>query len=264
MSDPAIQIIENDDQSRPWLLMVHGVSQDSRLFSRQINAFKLLFNLVLTDLPGHGNSASLDGPYGLQEFASSLARAQDKAGIKSSHFLGTHLGAGAGLLLATQEATRIQSLLLEAPVLPGVPLPSVTSTLSNIRNLAMNESMTSARRSWFQDSAWFEVIRNNPIECRADEHWAIVSEFSGKPWLDTKLASPISSIEKELSTLCCPVLIVNGEHDLTDFKDVANRIVAQIPDSQQATIPGGGGFPLWEFPDQFNHVALNFYHQFIP
>ncbi len=263
MSDPAIHIVASEKPAKPWLLLAHGVSQNHRLFSRQIDTFQSCFNLLLVDLPGHGQSSSMSGPFGLKEFARSLATAQEKAGIEQSHFLGTHLGAGAGLLLATEEPSRIQSLLLEAPVLPGVPLPSVTSTLNTIRELATNKSMDVARLVWFQESAWFDVIRSNPGACRAEAQWEMISEFSGAPWLDTVLAAPVSTIEPKLPSLNCPTLVVNGEYDLDDFKTIANRICRGIPDSQQATIPGGGGFPLWEYPEHFNQIAMRFYREIL-
>ena len=263
MSCPAIHIVPSQRRERPWLLMVHGVSQDNRLFSGQLNAFKHLFNLLLVDLPGHGGSNEVAGPFGLQEFASSLVKAQQKAGITRSHILGTHLGAGASLLLATQQPKRVESLLLEAPVLPGVTLTSVTTTLTTIRELAKIEKMARVREVWFQDSPWFDIIHKNPIDCREKEQWEIISDFSGKPWLDTQLAAPISSIEHELSNLNCPLLIVNGEHDLEDFKESAKQLNTLVTAAQSATIPGAGGFPLWEYPQRFNQVAFHFYQQFI-
>ncbi|MGH1484932.1 MAG: alpha/beta fold hydrolase [Cellvibrionaceae bacterium] len=251
--------IKNSDPSKPWLMMVHGVSQDSRIFSKQVDDFKAYFNLLLVDLPGHGQSASMDGPYGLLEFSENLKLAQDKAKITSSHFLGTHLGAGAGLLLAAHSPERINSLVLEAPVLPGHALPSVANTLTKVREAANSKGIETARKIWIEESEWFAVIRNNPTECRAQEQWDIIEHFSGKPWLDQNLASPIESIDELLTTLKIPALIFNGEYDLADFRTAANKISRLLKHSQQIIIPNGGGFPLWEYPTIVNEHVLNFY-----
>ncbi|MBC8240859.1 MAG: hypothetical protein H8E30_10340, partial [Alphaproteobacteria bacterium] len=42
-----------------WLVMVHGMSQDHRVFSAQVEAFKDRHPILLIDLPGHGLSAGI-------------------------------------------------------------------------------------------------------------------------------------------------------------------------------------------------------------
>ncbi len=43
----------------PWITMVHGVSQNRRVFSAQVAAFGEDYRLLLIDLPGHGLSAEI-------------------------------------------------------------------------------------------------------------------------------------------------------------------------------------------------------------
>ena len=90
------QLVTDASADATWISMVHGVSQDHRVFDRQVDAFRRKFRIILIDLPGHGLSSELSGPYGLQEFASSISGALDQAGVTPSHFWGTHLGAAQG------------------------------------------------------------------------------------------------------------------------------------------------------------------------
>ncbi len=113
MHIPAYEIIGAADETKPWLTMVHGMSQDRRVFSAQIPVFRQDFRLLLIDLPGHGQSGAVPGPYGLAEFAAGVLAAMDKAGVTSTYYWGTHTGSGIGLLLATRHAERFQSLVLE-------------------------------------------------------------------------------------------------------------------------------------------------------
>lgn len=256
---PAIEIITNNHSTKPWLMMVHGVSQNSQVFSAQVDHFQQAFNILLVDLPGHGKSSHIDGPYGLNEFAESLKAAQDHAGIPASHFWGTHLGAGAGLLLAAKHPERILSLVVEGPVLPGCSLPSVTQTLDKVRAAISEAGIEAGRQVWIEQSPWFEVMRNNPEICRAEQQWAMISEFTGKPWMDKNLASPVDPIEKELSQLTVPTLVMNGEYDAEDFFEIADEVHQLIGHSLLIKIPEGGGFPLWEYPEKVNHVVADFY-----
>ena len=45
------------DESRPWLVFLHGFGGSTKMWKRQIDHFKENYNLCVIDLPGHGRSA---------------------------------------------------------------------------------------------------------------------------------------------------------------------------------------------------------------
>lgn len=259
MTAARYQTVERAPPGAPWIALVHGVSQDHRVFDRQVEAFAADHRLILIDLPGHGLSTELPGPYGVQEYADSIAGALAAAGIGRTHFWGTHIGAGAGLLLACQTPDRFESLVLEAPVFPGRPIPVVAEMLAKVSEIVRVEGFPAARETWWQEGRWFDVMRAHPEACRAAEQQAIIADFSGKPLLDSGLITrPIAPIDEDLKALAVPTLIVNGEHDLPAFFEVAEALAALIPGCRRAVIEGGGGFPLWELPDRVNPVVRAF------
>ncbi|MGZ5819010.1 MAG: alpha/beta fold hydrolase [Burkholderiaceae bacterium] len=237
--------------------MVHAASQHSDIFSAQIDCFQQHYRLLLIDLPGHGKSASMPGPFGLHEYAASIVAAMDDAGVMGTHYWGTHTGAGAGLLLAAQHAKRFHSLVLEAVVLPGVDAPSISDTVGRAKTTARNDGIAVARKEWFETAEWFAVIRDHPEQCRAAKQWQIIAEFSGAPWLDSGIAQPVSPLF-DRAVISMPVLLINGQYDLPDFLQMADHLASDLPDVQQEMIPGAGGFPLWEFPDLVNECVLRF------
>ena len=239
-------------ESAPWITMVHGASHDQRYFSSQVQAFQQDYRLLLIDLPGHGQSASLPGPYGFEEYAVSVLAAMDAAGVDETHYLASHTGAAVALILASHHGQRFQSLALESAPIPGVDLPSVTEALHRARATARGEGIEAARAEWFEGGRWFEIIRKNPQRCRADEHWAMISEFSGRPWLDATPARPVAPLLDRLDSIRCPVLIINGEHDVEDFLHAADELERRLPRVRRVRIPGAGGFPMWEDPEQVN------------
>ena len=239
-------------ESAPWITMVHGASHDQRYFSSQVQAFQQDYRLLLIDLPGHGQSASLPGPYGFEEYAVSVLAAMDAAGVDETHYLASHTGSAAALILANRHGQRFQSLALESAPIPGVDLPSVTEAFERARATARGEGIEAARAEWFEGGRWFEIIRKNPQRCRADEHWAMISEFSGRPWLDVTPARPVAPLLNRLDSIRCPVLIINGEHDVEDFLHAADELERRLPRVRRVRIPGAGGFPMWEDPEQVN------------
>ena len=141
-------------------------------------------------------------------------------------------------------------------------MPCVDRELQRARDTARTAGVAEACRQWFDEAAWFDVMRAHPEECRAAEHWAIVSAFSGAPWLQTGAAAPVAPIDGRLASLDVPVLLYNGAHDIADFVDVANRLEALLPRVTRATIADAGGFPAWEFPARVNRLAEDFLSSF--
>lgn len=255
---PHFEAVATAGGTNPWITMVHGASQHSGLFSAQVEAFQPDYRLLLIDLPGHGRSSAMPGPYGLVGYARSVLAAIRAAGVERTHFWGTHTGAGIGLMLAAQHPELIASLVLDGAILPGIDLPYVTARLAVAKKTARERGVEAARAEWFRESGWFDVIREKPEECRTKEHWNLIAGFSGRPWLDASAPEPVPSIRPQLARIEQPVLLVNGEHDVEDFIRVADELESSLKNVQRVTVPKAGGFPLWEFPAEVNSLVRQF------
>jgi len=242
----------------PWLVLVHALSGDHRVFDRQVQAFQGRYRLLLVDLPGHGLSAGVPGPYGHREVADHVEAALDAAGVARLHYWGTHTGAAVGLLLALGRPERFDSLILEGPVLPGQLPPSAARELAATFAVLEAEGLEAAKRRWFEDSAFFQVMRRRPVDCRAEQHRRIVADFGGRPWTDPGEPQPVAPVEQDLKSLDVPVLAYNGTHDLADFLEITERLAGLLPDFRRHVIAEAGGFPAWEFPARVNAVVADF------
>jgi 3-oxoadipate enol-lactonase len=234
------------------------MSQNRRVFSAQVGAFQKDYRLLLIDLPGHGKSSAMSGPYGPEEYAAATLAAMDAANVERTHFWGTHTGAGVGLSLAARQSQRFESLILEGAVIPGVTLPSVARNVGRATATARRSGVEAARLEWFEEAEWFEVIRREPERCRAREHWSLVAEFSGAPWLDPTAPRSIDPIRGRLHRIVVPTLLVNSEHDVADFLLIVDELASTLPVVERRTIAGAGGFPLWECPALVNAQVGHF------
>jgi len=253
------EIIKAQLPTSQCLVMVHGLTQNKKLFNKQIPEFKDNFNLLLIDLPGHGGSSNIKGPYGISEYAQAIDQVITHHGISRPIFWGTHLGAGAGLVLASQKPELFSSLILEGPVFPGRNFPLVSDLLDKISKTISAKGLTIAKEIWWQEGPWFSIMQKRPIECRAADQLKIIEEFKGYPWLpEQKSTVEIASIELQLAKLTCPTLIINGEHDVPEFTEIARELYERIPNAQQKTIAQAGGFPLWEHPKEVNSIVQKF------
>jgi len=245
-------------ETAPWLAMVHGMAQDHRIFTSQIAFFKDSYRILLIDLPGHGLATDVPGPYGHMEMMAYLRTVLDQAAIGPTHYWGTHTGTAVGLLLAVREPERFKSLILEGPVISGHSMPYVTETLGRASSVARTEGVQAAIQQVFADAGWYDVVRARPEECRMEEQWDIISEFSGAPWTFEGQPMPANISDEELKALIVPTLIYNGVNDLGDFFNVSDRIKRNLVNVTHEIIPDAGGFPAWEFPFQVNDMVRKF------
>ena len=255
---PSYECIEDAGPQAPWLTMVHGASQHRGLFRAQVEKFRDSFRLLLIDLPGHGESADLSGPYGQLEYADAVGRVITVVDAQDGHFWGTHTGAAVGLLLACKSGMKFRSMVLEGVVMPGEALASVTRAYSQASQTARAHGMDRAREEWLEN-AWFAALRKQPEECRASAYHDLTNEFAGRPWTDTQTPQPATPLWPHLDEIECPVLLINGEHDEADFLALATRVCTRLQSASAITIPGGTGFPLWEFPAEVNTAVAAFF-----
>ena len=258
MTHTAFDTITDAGADAPWLCMVHGMAQDMRTFDAQVAAFRGQFQLLLVDLPGHGRSADVPGPFGLEEFTAGVLDAMQRAGVGRTIWWGTHTGAGVGLLLACRGLVELTALVLEGPVLPGAPPPSVLAMLGRVGEIARADGPAAARDYWWANSPWFDVMRAHPQRTRAAGQRALLDAFPCAPWLDARPPAPVTPFMHQLGQIQAPVCIINGQDDVPDFLPVAEELAGLLPNAQTHRIPGAGGFPLWEAPDAVNELVAGF------
>jgi len=260
MTIPSHEII---GQHGDWLTLLHGASQHRGLFAAQIEHFRHTHRLLLVDLPGHGASAELPGPYGQVEYAQGVLAVFDAVGVPRTHLWGTHTGSAVSLLIARQQPQRVATLILEGAVLPGMPMPYTTRVIARARATAQAHGVEAAVQEWFRKCAWFDVMRAEPEAYRAEAQQQLLLAFSGKPWLDSSQPAEVPSLVEAIEVIHHPTLLVNGEFDVPEFLQVAETLAARLPDVQRVTIPGAGSFPLWEYPAPVNRLVETFLVQHI-
>ncbi|WP_193187018.1 alpha/beta fold hydrolase [Nisaea sediminum] len=245
--------------SLPWLVMVHGMSQDRRIFDRQAEAFSNTHRILALDLLGHGAASDASGPFGHVEFSNHILGQMRAHGVAHARFWGTHTGAAVGLYLAaTEPPGLIDALVLEAPVIPGRNPDVANETIARVRRIAAEAGMEEARRVWWEESCWFETMHADPERRRAVEQRRIVEEFKGRPWTDTTTPIALGDFGPALARIAIPVLIYNGSLDHEDFLSMSAEIAGLVPACETARIEGAGGFPAWEDSETVNQTVTAF------
>lgn len=85
------EIIDNNKSD--WIVFIHGIGGSTKTWKKQVADFSEKFNLLLLDLPGHGNNAdNIIQKVDLDKLYKGIKDTLDFLKIKAAHFVGLSLG----------------------------------------------------------------------------------------------------------------------------------------------------------------------------
>ncbi len=250
------EVVSAAAERRPWLTLVHGFSQNRHYFAAALPNLRGKYRLLLVDLRGHGGSAGLPGPFGIEEYADDLEQVFAAEEIERTHFWGTHTGTAVGLVLALRRPALLEKLVLEGAVLPGSSMPRTAELQERASEIASAEGVPAALADWLENADWFANMNAHPAETSAAGQRVLVNEFGGAPWLSDLVPRPVTGVRSRLDEIDQHALLYNGVDDLDEFEQVAAVLEAELLDVERHVIPGAGGFPLWERPSRVVPLVL--------
>ena len=115
------QVYKNQNTTK-WVTFVHGAGGSSSIWFKQIRAFKKMFNVLLLDLRGHGNSKpklinAFDIKYTFNFIANDIIEVLDFEKIKNSHFVGISLGSILIRQIAESHPERVSSMIMGGAIM---------------------------------------------------------------------------------------------------------------------------------------------------
>ncbi|MCA1057754.1 alpha/beta hydrolase [Rossellomorea aquimaris] len=107
-------VYEIGDRQLPPLLCLHGMTADSNSFIELAGHLRNDFHIILLDLPGHGETAPLDGEedYLFSSLANRIMGVINKMTSEPAYVLGHSWGADLSLHLAAKFPDKIKGLIL--------------------------------------------------------------------------------------------------------------------------------------------------------
>lgn len=96
----------------PPLLLLHATSRSSRCYRRMMPLLAPHHRVVAPDLPGFGNSHSLEGVSSIEDLAKCIVDFLDAMKLDRVHLFGLHLGNKVGSALAAHWPDRVRDVIL--------------------------------------------------------------------------------------------------------------------------------------------------------
>ena len=232
------------------VLLLHAGIGDRRMWAPQVEALEAAGHRVLApDLPGFGDAALEPPTVDYVSFASELL--DEPAAV-----VGCSFGGRVALELAGSKPELVRKLVLVAPGLGSTEWSEETNTgFAEEEALVERGDLAGAAeqqaRMWLAPDVASDVrdLTADMTKRSYDQQLAVD---------DVRAAWPDPSAESRVAELDVPTLVVVGDADLPELRELAASLAAELPDARLETIAGAGHLPSIERPDELNALLLEF------
>ncbi len=240
---------------RPLVLLHAGVA-DRTMWREHLEPLAAAgYRVLAPDLPEFG-----EAPPPETESApwNDVLETMDALGIADAALVGNSFGGAVALRVALVAPDRVRALVLISAVPPDLEEPSAALQAAwDAENAALEREDIEAAVQAVVD-AW--TLPDAPAHLRDR-----VADMQRRA-LTTQLAAgeipqapdPLETERSALADIAVPTLVVAGEHDMSDFRDGAERMARELPNATHAAIPGAGHLAPLETPAVFRQMLLEF------
>lgn len=217
----------------PPVVLLHGLSGSTRWWSRNVAALARHFEVHTLDLAGFGQS-KCDRPFQLACAADVLAGWMERAGLERAAVVGHSMGGLVAAELAADHPTCVERLVLVAAALPSIARDLLTGARDVVRGLPHLPFS-------FLDLLLPDLLR------------------AGLPTVVAALRELLAAdISAKLGRIAAPTLLVWGECDPLVPLRHAWQLARLVPCRELAIFKRTGHNPMWEHPETFNRLLVEF------
>jgi pimeloyl-ACP methyl ester carboxylesterase len=240
----------------PTVVLLHGLMATSDMFRWLAEPLAERFHLIIPDLPGHGRSADVSGPYTVEAMTAWVAAELESRGVREAHVMGYSHGGTVAQRLALDAPHLVRSLALVATYahntatrrerVEGWLAPRLVRALGMRRfaNIVARPGLGGGPPMPPDQIAWMrEMLSGNGTAAMAQAA-AELSGFDSRPWL---------------GRLRVPTLVVCGEVDSAVPVHHVRMLTEGIAGSRSVTVPGAGHTLVWTHRDQLAQILTTWW-----
>lgn len=235
---------DNSQNTNEFVVLIHGLGMDSRLWYKIIPLLKDNFNVVTFDLRAHGLSSEGNDEISWNLLVNDLTNLLEELDIKTCHFIGHGFGGNLGLQFAykypdtLKTLTMITSLIYYPPKLANDVLNyrkhlSELGSLNSIADHLIPKIITNHKES--HDT---EILYSSYAKVSVDKYFQYFN----------LLISNNLELEK-ISKILTPTLIIDGEFDSILPKKLTGLSVYSLPNTHYTTIQNAANATFLDQPD---------------
>ena len=253
--DVPVQYVDMGKGEVP-LVLIHGWACRGSFWRSQVPLAQD-GRLIIPDLPGHGNSGFLDGPYSLDALAGAVLAVMDQAGVQRAVLAGHSMGAAVAWRVAVKAPDRVAGIV------------SVDGAVFVLPEVGPGRQ------------AWIEGMQGTLDKLKGPDGEAVAAQFIDSmhgpdisPELKNEIRELMLATPREVrmsasETLCdpdtwdgavtqAPVLGIHVQSPGL-APDYEQTIQAIFPDFTFVVLNGPGHFVMMERPEQVNQLIRGFW-----
>ncbi len=222
----------------PPIILVHGVGLRADSWFPQIEALRSAYAVYAVDMPGHGESARLDGPPTLARFVECIGGFIEDAVAAPAILAGHSMGAMIGLELASRFPALCRGVAALNAVYRRSP-EALSAVQQRAEQLCTGEgpgNMTGPVARWFGTDP---AGRDGELAdfCRG---WLADADQAGYADAYTVFASEDGPSDPALAALSAPALFLTGDNDLNSTPEMSHAMAARALRGQAVIVRGAG------------------------
>ena len=235
------------------VVLIHGFGLDHRMWDHEAERLTPRHLVVRYDLRGFGKSSLPTGPF---SHASDLRAMLAHLGISGAHLVGLSLGGGIAIDFALLHPEIVRSLVLVDSFISGFLWKADSDVMRAPWRIGRLKGIEAARATWLASPTFAPALARPRAARRLRE---MVADYSGWHWVNHDPHQPPDPPAiARLREIRAETLILIGELDLADFRDIAKRLEREIPRARRVVLPGVGHMSNLEEPDAFADTLAGF------
>jgi 3-oxoadipate enol-lactonase len=236
------------------LVLLHDGLLDRRVWDDQFVAFARLYRTIRYDRRGYGKSSAPDRPF---SDVSDLHRLLRRLGTDKAYLLGISNGGKVALEFALEHPGMVAALVLVGPSLGGYrPSEEKQRRVSEILLGARERGAEAVVEAWMEDP-FYPPAKDKPAAREKVRRIARenLPRLLSAPGLREE---PYPSTMENLSRIVAPTLILVGERDDWDNREIASILASRLPRAQKKVFAGCSHLVNLERPEEFYSVVVDF------
>ncbi|HXD09133.1 MAG TPA: alpha/beta hydrolase, partial [Anaerolineales bacterium] len=187
------------------LMLLHGYPLDHHLWDDVVPLLKDTFDLIIPDLRGFGESATVSTPYSMNDFASDIAGLLDQLGIQKTALAGHSMGGYVALAFAERYPERMSGLaLVSSQVLADPPdrKEGRYKTAAEVAEKGISGVVETMTPKFTSDSRWQAFARESMEKQQPAAYIGALKAMADR-----------ADSTGLLSTIEYPVVVIHGDAD---------------------------------------------------
>ena len=250
----------------PPLVLLHGLGASVVTWHNNFSALASRYTVYAPDLPGHGDTAKPDIPYGLDVGVEFLSEFLDALGLDGNvTLMGNSAGGMVAMASVLKQPERFRAMVLVSPVGLGrelglpIRLASLPLIGKPLHKLDGKSKTRFVQRIFHDKSALHPDVHRELIRVRSVPE-ALRTELSviRRSVTFRGLRKSLVVAHHDLLNLPAPTLLVWGKQDKIVPVKQAHHAAERYPSIEARIFQDCGHWPQMERSDEFNQAVLAF------